>query len=272
MIIPNFNTKSELFAFLKANKSALIAQKKYSVKQGDCVQYFVYNEEGTEQITKSIANPTEFKGDQLKVSLVINTTNIMDSHSDVHLPGIWNKSLKETKGLYLLEEHKMSFRNIISDDVKAFTKNFFWNELGYNAIGVTQALVFNTTIDKNRNEYMFEQYLKGRVKNHSVGMSYTKLELALNSDSKYDEEERKVWDKYIDQIVNKDKAIDQGYFWAVSEAKVIEGSAVPVGSNTITPTLSVEEKQEPSLDTQIQEPVKSTHKVNYNYLTNNFKL
>lgn len=51
--------------------------------------------------------------------------------------------------------------------------------------------------------------------------------------------------------VNPEVAEEKGYFWAVTEAKVIEGSAVPIGSNWITPTLSVENKDnEPPKGTQ----------------------
>ena len=276
MKIPTFATKEELFSFLKTNKSELIAEKKYQVKHGDCIAYHVSDESGEKPINKAIANPSEYKGNELKVSLVINTTNVMDSHSDVHFPSIWNKSLKENKNIYLLEEHKMTFRNIISDDVKAIVKDFNWIDLGINSFGKTQALVFNATIKRERNEYMFEQYLKGHVKNHSVGMRYIKIELALNSEDKYDQEEKAVWDKYISQIVNRAQVEEQGYFWAVTEAKVIEGSAVVVGSNTITPTLSVEEKTEAASSTSstIEPPIEGTQKqvkINYEYLLNNLK-
>lgn len=271
MKIPTFQTKEELFSFLKANKSALVAEKKYQVKHGDCIHHFVYNEDGSEEITKAIANPSDYNGNELKVSLVINTTNIMDSHSDVHLPGIWNKTLRENKNIYLLEEHKMSFRNIISDDVKAFVQSKSWGELGYNALGQTQALIFNTTIKRDRNEYMFKQYLNGHVKNHSVGMQYVALDLALNSDSKYDQEEKAVWDKYINDIINKEAVEAQGYFWAVREAKIIEGSAVVVGSNTVTPTLSVEGKSEPEQSTHKNTMPEKSTSIDYNYLLTQIK-
>lgn len=245
MNIPKFNTKRELFDFLIKNKSALIAEKKYQTKHGDVVitpsERFIDFGGTGEEATKAIENPSEFTGNKLKVSSVINTTKIMDSHFDVHLDNIWSKSAKEVKNVYLLEEHKMSFRNIISDEVKVEVKIKPWKDLGYDAEGTTQALVFHSILDKDRNEYMFEQYLKGRVKNHSVGMQYVSLSLAIN-DSKY-KDEFAVWQKYVDKIINKDMAEEVGYFWAVHEAKIIEGSAVPLGSNKVTPTLAVEEKQ-----------------------------
>jgi hypothetical protein len=39
---------------------------------------------------------------QIKVKVVINTTNIIDSHNDCHIPNIWKKTLQEKKTIYLL--------------------------------------------------------------------------------------------------------------------------------------------------------------------------
>jgi hypothetical protein len=49
---------------------------------------------------------------------------------------------------------------------------------------------------------MFNQYAKGYVKEHSVGMRYVKIELAVNLIQSM-HEEKAVWDKYIDEIVKK---------------------------------------------------------------------
>ena len=114
-----------------------------------------------------------------------------------------------------------------------------FKELGYDHTGKSEVLIFDASIEKDRNSYMFDQYAKGYVKNHSVGMQYVKLEMAINSESSFDKEEKAVWDKYYPAIANKSDVDQQGYFWAVTEAKVIEGSAVPMGSNFVTPTISI---------------------------------
>ncbi len=236
LFIPDNLKRSELFKFLKSNKNILIAQKKDVVKHGDpftLSNHFVNNKGEV----KKGNNPVLEDISQLNTSLVINTTNWMDSHSDVHFPGIWSKSLKENKDLYLLQEHSMTFKGIISDEVNPFTKTMSWQSLGLDIPGDTQALIFNANITKARNEYMFNEYKLGRVKNHSVSMRYVKMDMAINDDGKWYEEEKAVWDKWIDQVANKDQAEEQGYFWAVTEAKAIEGSAVPIGSNIWTPTL-----------------------------------
>ena len=87
---------------------------------------------------------------------------------------------------------------------------------------------------------MFDMYRKGWVKQHSVGMRYVQLFMAINeSDDKYYREEYEVWEKYYPQVINQKDAEELGYFFAVTEAKVIEGSAVPLGSNWVTPTQSI---------------------------------
>lgn len=254
----SFTDKQAMFTALRENKEVLIAQKKMITKECDSVCFVHKVEDSKGEVIK--ADSVNLDGvSTLKMDLVINTTKIMDSHSDVHLDGIWNKSVKEQKNLYLLQEHKMTFANIITDKVKASVKSLDWSELGASFEGKTEALVFGSEVSKDRNPFMFEQYAKGFVKNHSVGMRYIKLELALNSESKYDKEEKEVWDKHISIVANKEDAERQGYFWAVSEAKIIEGSAVPIGSNKITPVLSIEEKAVND-DTLNNEPLENTQK------------
>jgi predicted methyltransferase len=89
-------------------------------------------------------------------------------------------------------------------------------------------------------------------------MRYVKLELAVNSESKWDVEEKAVWDKYYNEIANKEVADERGYFWVVSEAKIVEGSAVVKGSNFATPTISVEAVKD--TPTEQTEPLKDTQK------------
>ena len=252
-----FATKEELFTSLRENKSLLIAQKKMITKQADSIFHYVGTENEKGEVVKADFEE-QVEITKLKGSLVINTTNLLDSHGDVHLKGIWTKSVKEQKNILLLQEHKMSFASIISDNVSAKVKKMSWKSLGFDLEGETEALIFDAEISKNRNDFMFNQYAKGYVKEHSIGMRYSKMSLAINSESKWDIEEKETWDKYYSEIANKELADEKGYFWAVTEAKIIEGSAVVKGSNYATPTISIEavkdtpseHKDEPSNDTQ----------------------
>lgn len=239
--IPNLKGK-ELFEFLIKNEKSLIAQKKFELKKGDAFHFSGMIENNKGRAIKANTPISENK-EFLEVVSVINTTYYLDSHSDVHIDGLWKKSLNETKDFYLLEEHNMSFKGIISDEIEAYTKRISWRSLGVDFDGYTEALVFNSKVHKDRNPYMFEQYRLGRVKNHSVGMRYVDIKLAVNDTDEYAESYKTIWDKHIDKIANKAMAEEQGYFWAVNQAKAIEGSAVPIGSNRITPTQSVKNIQ-----------------------------
>jgi hypothetical protein len=233
-----FNTKKELLAFIVENKDTLIAQKKAELKKADAIMCSYKN------VNKANSPVDVNDKTELKIIAIINTTNLMDSHDDVHMPGIWTKSLQENKNIMHLQEHKMEFDKIISDgeDLNPYVKFFTWRELGFDYEGQTQALVFESNIKKERNPYMFNQYASGFVKQHSVGMRYIKLLLAVDDEDW--PEHKEIWDKYINEVANRELAEDKGFFYAVKEAKIIEGSAVPLGSNTATPTLDNNAKSE----------------------------
>jgi hypothetical protein len=248
MIDERFKSKSELFRFLKENKQQLISGKKFEMKKADAVFCAVHsvNEKGEAEKGEADNAQSLLLKDKITVRAVINTTKLLDSHKDVHIDGLWKKSIKELKSVYHLQEHQMKFDHVISDEVKALTKKMSWKELGVDLPGDTEALLFDSQIEKTRNPFMFDQYARGYVKNHSVGMRYVQLFMCINSGEKYYVEEKTNWDKYITEVANKEEAEEQGYFWAVTEAKLIEGSAVLRGSNWATPVQSVKETEPPS--------------------------
>lgn len=236
--LPEFKTKKEKIDFLVAEKESLIAQKCSTIKFADGFGAHTVVLDSFKNNAFKSESASEQDSTDIQVKVVINTTGIMDSHSDVHIKGLWNKSLKENKRIMHVQEHKSNqFDKIISsgDDLKAFVKDYSWKDLGYNAEGKTEALVFDSTVKKERNAEMYNAYKQGWVDNHSVGMRYIKLELAVDDDEY--EKEKDFWDKHIVDVVNKEDAENQGYFWVVTEAKVLEGSAVPNGSNPVTPTI-----------------------------------
>lgn len=273
----DFTTKKDMFSALVENKDILVAQKKAIKKEVDCgvvvTPVIVWDKKiSTEKQEGEIIDPVNLN--ELKVVVIINTTNFLDKHGDVHIPGLWDKSIRENKMLMHLQEHEMEFNKIISDgeQLKAYTKTYSWAELGYSYSGTTEGLTFESIILRKRNEFMLNQYANGWVKNHSVGMYYVKMDFAINDEDYPNEFE--AWNKYRPQIANGEYADERGYFWYVLEAKAIEGSAVPIGSNSATPTLDNGVKNEPLKDTQKTiEPEKSTQKsIDYNYLSQNLKL
>ena len=236
---PEFASIKDRNKWLIENKERLITAKKAEIKKADGVPFGVIADLDDAQVIEKGQAEDDDEKTEVRVKAIINTTNIMDSHNDVHFPGLWNKSLKENGLIMHVQEHKLEFDKIISDgpDLNAYAKTFNWRSLGFAFPGTTEALVFDSNVLKERNEFMFNQYRKGRVRNHSVGMQYVKIFLAVNDDEYGAEFE--AWEKYIGQIVNAARAEEIGYFWGVKEARVIEGSAVPAGSNYATPTLEV---------------------------------
>lgn len=255
-----FQSKEELFKALIDNKKELVLIKKSATKNADAVSFGYLDtsikiDTNKEDVQSQMQNP-----ESLNVKVVINTTNFLDSHGDVHVNGIWNKSVKDNVSFLHLQEHEREFDKVITDSAKGYVQSMQWKKLGLPYEGKTEALIFESTIDKKRNEFMLNQYANGWVKNHSVGMRYVQLELAINTEAEYDKEYKALWDEFYPIIANKETADERGYFWVVKEAKIIEGSAVVMGSNSATPTL--ENKEEAVLiDTSKDKPLQDTQKV-----------
>ncbi len=253
-VISQFANKAEFFRHLHDNRGLLIAEKRAATKCADAVAFPGVASRPAGALKD--AGAAGAAGDVLDVVAVINTTGVLDSAGDVHIPGLWKKTLKERRALYLLQEHCHHFDHVISDEVEAATRRKAWRSLGVDADGDTEALIFKARVHYDRNSFMFEQYRRGFVKNHSVGMQYVKILLCINSDDEYLAEERENWNKFIGEVVNREAAEEAGYFWAVTEARLIEGSAVLLGANAITPTLSVKDigAAEPAAATPAGEP------------------
>lgn len=235
---------------LKNEKWRIVAEKKASIKKADAASSCIVSLADRRDALKAEAG-NRLGADIMQVEAVINTTGLFDSHDDVHIPGLWDKSLANLRLVYLLQEHEREFDHVISDEIKVSVQEKSWAELAAPFEGSTQALVFNATVHRRRNPYMFDQYMNGYVRNHSVGMYYKAIELCINSEEPYYADEKKAWDKYIEYVANRDDVEEAGYFWAVTEAEVVEGSAVLFGSNWVTPTINVDLKDNTSILSKI---------------------
>lgn len=216
-------------AEIVANKAELIQLKKAEVKTV---------KGGISSISKT-ANTTikgVFKDNEgsLERTIVGNTYLWMDSHNDVHAKGCFTKSVKENKSIFHLHDHEFKLTSKVGEPKKTYEEEIAWKDLGVNKSGMTQALFMDTEIFKDYNSQIFNEYKAGRINQHSVGMQYVKIDLAVNDESF--EKEFKVWQDNIDTLGNPEKATEKGFFWLVKEAKLIEISAVLLGSNELTPT------------------------------------
>ena len=253
----SFSSKEELFAELKDNLDELIDLKKSNIKHSESISLTEIKEE----ISKAIDVEDGY------INAVINTTKFMDSHNDVHMDGIWGKSVKEQQGkIYYLADHAMKLDSIIAfpKDVKIELKFIDWKSLGLKVDGESQALIFKVLKDKIRMKSAKEIIDEKIQIQHSVRMKYEKIFLCINSELEDYKDEKKNWDKYIKEVINADYAEKVGYFWAVTEAQIYkEGSMVIAGSNEITPLLQKE--IEAVSDTSKTEPLKDTQLSIYSF-------
>jgi hypothetical protein len=231
------------------NKAEIIALKKAEIKTV---------KGGITSLTKTSAIKGIYKDSDLCLerTIVGNTYLYMDSHKDVHAKGCFSKSIKENANIFHLHDHEFKITSKVGEPISVYEKEVSWKDLGVDKEGMTQALFMDTEILKEYNSQVFSEYKNNKINQHSVGMVYVKLDLAVN-DEAY-EDEYKVYIDNIDSVGNKEMAEEEGYFWLVREAKLIEISAVLMGSNPITPTM----QQDKGADsfTPLPEPMEVTQK------------
>jgi hypothetical protein len=265
--IKNFATKRESDLWLVENQARMKAERRCEPKFTSGQNFgsitavsFAVNKKG--ERLKAIVDTMDDEDEDgdidsgvLNVKVVINATNILDSHRDLHIPGIWKKSLSEKKLIYLCQEHDLSFKGIISDEIKAYTQVFTFKELGVDLEGSCECLVFDAVVREDRNDFMFNQYKKGYVRNHSVRMEYVKEYFCMNSEEPECTQFKENWDKYAPLCANKEDLAKVNWFYAVTEAKIRdEGSAVVKGSCFATPTMDMTIEHKVQADNSLENP------------------
>ena len=258
-----FATKKEEIDYLVKHNKEIIEFKKAVVKHTTPTT----TEAEISSTLKALSTSKEHDTDNvIKRTVIGNTYNWLDSHGDVHLDGTFGKSISERQNkIWHLHDHEQKITAKVGIPSKIYEEKVAWSDLGIKKAGTTTALMMDSDIRKDYNNLIFQEYKDGNIDQHSVGMYYVKIDFAVND--KDHKEEFKVWNDNIENIGNREKAEELGYFYAVKEAKLVEISAVLQGSNELTPTIEAKDI-EPEKSTQ-PEPEQSTHKINNN-LRNNF--
>lgn len=265
-------TRKELFSYMKKHKSEIIDMKKSATKLAEPITVTLSNIPVVKALNKSYTYKNDEDNGVVVRTIVANTYNWMDSHEDVHLPGIFSKSIKERGNrIPHLHDHKFELSAKVGKIIDIEEREIKWRELNVGLKGNTTALILESEVKRSYNEKVYESYLNDEIDQHSVGMQYVKVDLAIN-DEDYEDEYR-IWKAYIDQIGNREAAEEKGYFFAVKEAKLIEVSAVLLGSNELTPTLT-NDKFQPvdTTENKSEEPHSQRTPVNVDELLKNFKL
>lgn len=226
--------RKQRLKYLIENKAAAIKEKKAQVKflnEGTPYTPKLVKPEGVQKSSDSGSATYEIVG---------NSIGFFDSHDDVSMSGSFNKTVQESgSSVYILADHKHSTGGIIAQNKGVFVKQMPIRELGFDAAGSTEVLSAN--IAPVYDEKIAMLYANGEIKQHSVGIRYVKIELAANDES--DNELYANWTKYIGDVINREDAERNGYFWAVKEQQLLEISAVLWGSNPYTPTMGETDKQ-----------------------------
>lgn len=243
-----------------SNKSEHIAIKKAAIKYADAI--------GTPMaMFKSVASKQETETSVKKIQIVGNTNYWLDSHGDVHVAGNWNKTISDNGKKFHLHDHKFEIMAQVGKIDGLQEMQIEWSKLGVSKEGFTTSLVASSTISKEMNERIYKAYMSGDITQHSVGMQYVKIDFAVNPEAYKDEQSNANWNEVYPLLGNQEKADENGMFWVVRESKLIEISAVLMGSNSLTPTL--ENKQEPFDNTLANDAAANALRLNELY--NNLK-
>jgi hypothetical protein len=151
-----------------------------------------------------------------------------------------------------IDQHNYSLDGRIGKTTNLYEAPISWRALGVGRTGMTEALFADAEIHKSLNEQRYNDYLNDEIDQHSVGLQYVDMQLAVNDQDEFPKEYA-VYQKYINKIGNKSEVDNQGFFFAVAEAKLREYSAVIAGANELTPVVRSSGntgKLEPSDDTR----------------------
>lgn len=235
----HFESKSEMLKELKARKEDIISIKRATVKYSDPAIICLNVKDNTTKEDDDGKDNSPKIGDY--VFPVINTTNYLDSHGDVHINGLWDVSIRDQKNkLYYLINHNLEIGSVVGypKDVEAYVKTLNWSDLGRSYPGTTQALIFKVLLTEKANKDALAILVDRQPIENSVRMQYISMTLCINDNDPEFKAEYENFYKYLPVIANKEDAMERGYFWAITEAKIFkEGSMVLAGSNDATPVL-----------------------------------
>jgi len=263
----SFTSQADLFKYLVEERELVLSQKKSIDKRAEgTLSVIVPQDEPLIGFTNKAVKPL-YENDKeagiLKRTIVANTYWWMDSHSDVHLgrredseKAIFTESIKNRASkIFPIDQHNWSLDGRMGKTLALYEAPISWRTLGVGRTGMTEALFADAEISKEKNERRYKDYLNDEIDQHSVGMRYMDMQLAVNDEQNYPKETA-VFKKYISKIGNRQVVEKQGFFFAISEGMLKEYSAVIGGSNELTPTMGASQtsgdtgKDGPSGDTR----------------------
>lgn len=256
----SFENKDEMIKELIANKDVIIGNKKSQIyKSCDKGQSLNATQEN---ILKALETEKALKLDTDYYYFVVNSSNILDSHRDMHIKGNWDKTAKEQQGkVFLVFDHQLKRSEIVAmkEDIGLITAEVPFTAIGKNYAGKTYVLIYKVKKDKIINNEAKEWLDKGYSFEASVRMQYMDIAIAVKSSNPDYAKENADYEKFYPMIANIEEFDDEvNYFWVVKQAKnVLESSLVMFGSNSATGQMQENKQAEQSLEIET-EPLKDT--------------
>jgi len=246
-----------MFAYLRQNAKKIIAEKKAFPTITDDLSfgYAVKEDQKKHEIkTKALAAGEEYNPKEVDVEVIANMSGWCDSQMDVMIKDNWNRSIGDLGAsgqrlFYHMKNHGTGYQYttdaIIGRDPELFVKDVPISQFNIKSdVKKAQALMMTSTVCECYDQKCFYLYRDGQIKQHSIGLQYVKIYLCMDSEEPEDSQYKENWDKFYPGVINKDKVDTKGFFWAVLEAKILEVSAVPFGSNELTPVTEVGDVQD----------------------------
>ena len=245
-----FSTKEDLFKDLKDNLEFIVDAKKSQI-QKTC-------DKGVSVTCKSLDllkfqdQNKAIKIDDNYYYIAVNSTKILDSHDDLHLDNLWNKSIAEQQGKnYLVIDHELEVDKVIvrKEHIEMFVAKVPFTLLGKSYDGETQVLIYKMPKSQVKHQLVKEWLDSGDEIEASVRMQYVTFDLCMDSNDPDDAVAKSNYDKYYPLIANKNDFEYIHYFFAIKEAKnVRESSLVVFGSNSATGQINNNKQAEKSLE------------------------
>lgn len=234
--------KEDSLEYILANKSKVIADKLEQIKFTDANSTVLKRGFNINSVAK--ADSTNNNKSSSPIATIVGNTYLwMDSHRDVHLEGCFGDDLKEDRDRFHLADHEFKISAQLGYPQAIYEKKIKWRDLNIDKDGETEALFMDSKLTDKYNPSYYSDYINGEIKQHSVGMFYIDLDIAANNEDY--PEEKELWDEIYPKLGNPETADKYNYFWVVRKCGLREISAVLAGSNSLTPTYSVEGKAIP---------------------------
>jgi hypothetical protein len=156
-LIPENLKGKGLYKFLVENKQQLIREKKSLMKR---TEPFLFNASILNLPVKTAAQKAAAEteetfipdADTIRVKVVANTANWIDSQLDMLIDDCWKASIKNRKGMIPhLHDHYQCIEGKIGEVSSIYSQDMKLTDLGINKSGTTQVLIFETDVMKSYN-------------------------------------------------------------------------------------------------------------------------